>query len=97
MEFLIKRTDGEWFDLHKNQLADTLRPASGQTKITAGQGDHCVEIDGVTIHFSIEDVGIQVRFENTNIKLENAEQIVQDILQNIEDKTHQKGEIVFLG
>ena len=97
MEFLIKCTDGEWFDLHKNQLADTLRPTSGQIKIIAGRGDHCIEIEGTEIFFSIEDVGIQVTFENIGITPENAQQIVQSILQNIEEKTHQKGHIVYLG
>jgi hypothetical protein len=97
MEFLIRRIDGEWFDFHKNQMGEILRPASSQTRIITGQGDHRIEVEGAEISFSIEDVGIQITFEKASIKPERAEQIVQEILQNIENKTKQKGKIVFFG
>ena len=32
MEFLIKRKDGDWFDLHRDQFDETLRPSSYLSK-----------------------------------------------------------------
>ena len=63
MEFLIKRKDGDWFDLHRDQFDETLRPSSYLSKRVSGVGDHRIEFDGCEVLFSYEEPGILVSFE----------------------------------
>ncbi len=92
-EFLIRRTDGEWFDLHRDDFAGTLRPSSFPSHKVEGWGDHRISVEGVEISFSYEDPGVQVSFEG-ELPVEKCETIVNEILANIEEVTGQKGRIV---
>jgi hypothetical protein len=64
LEFLIKRTDGDWFDLRHEHLKEVLRPTSYSSKPIEGCGDHRIEVEGCEVSFSYEDPGIQVCFES---------------------------------
>jgi|SRR5215208_6152231 len=94
MEFLIKRTDGEWFDLRKDRFNEILRPTSMLSKTIQGWGDHRIEVLGCAVAFSYEDVGIQVSFEGKDIPETRAEEIVEEICRNIEEATHQRGRVM---
>lgn len=96
MEYLIKRTDGEWFDFHKNRFEEILRPRSFPSITIVGWGNHRIEVAGCEISFSFEDPGIQVIVENINIPAEQIEQLVQEICQNIAEKTGQQGIVISL-
>jgi hypothetical protein len=94
IEFLIKRTDGDWFDLHKSRFAEVLRPSSFPSRPIEGWGDHRIEIRGCPVSFSYEGPGIQVCFEGNAITEAEASQIVGEIAQSITKATSQKGEVV---
>jgi hypothetical protein len=93
MDFLIRRTDGEWFDLHYEQMPAVLKPASFASRPVEGWGDHRIEVEGVHVSFSDEDPGIQVSFEG-EIDETKARQIVEEILASIETSTGQRGKVV---
>jgi len=91
MEFLIRRTDGEWFDGVDRDK--TLRPNSFGSKVIKGWGDHRIEVQGVEVSFSYEDPGWQIVFEGP-IEATMARQIVQEIAGNITAATGQGSRIV---
>ena len=75
-EYLIKRTDGEWFDL-RGRLAEALRPSSFASERVTGWGDWRIHTNGVEISFSYEDPGIQVVFED-DLPRDVADQIAEE-------------------
>ena len=93
LEFLIRRTDGEWFDLHQEKFASALKPNSLKSKVVAGWGDHRISVDGCEISFSYEDPGIQICIEN-DIDETKAQLIVDEILENITRVTGQEGRVI---
>ena len=48
-EYLIRRTDGDWFDLHSSQYADVLRQNSVPSRAVVGWGDQRIEVLGCEI------------------------------------------------
>ena len=97
MEFLIRRTDGEWFDLPWNRRSEILRPNSFASRPIEGWGNHRIEVSGCEVSFSDEDPGIQVSFETGEISVETAEQIVKEISENITRVTGQGARVIALG
>lgn len=93
-EFLIKRTDGDWFDLPFDCYSDVLHPKSLPSKRVEGWGEYRILIAGCEIAFSYEDPGIQVSFECENLSEELATKIVEEICANIIEITGQKGQVV---
>ena len=96
MEFLIKRTDGEWFSLHQKHFIQVLRPKSIQSKPTEGWGDHRITLPNGKMAFSFEEPGLQVVFEEYSGTKEEAIQILNEILKNIEASTGEHGKIIEL-
>ena len=96
MEFLIRRVDGDWFSLPAGRWAEIVRPTSFASRTLASENAHCIEVLGCEISFSDEDPGILVAFESGNIPSEIAEQIVNEICQNIVKATGQEGKVVLL-
>jgi hypothetical protein len=94
MEFLIKRTDGDWFDLHKTRFVEVLRPLSYASKPVQGWGDHRIEVSSCPISFSFEDPGIQVCFEGSNLSQDDAVKVVNEIADNIMKATGQQARVV---
>ena len=93
-EYLIRRTDGEWFDLPIDKLPTVLRPTSVLSEPIKGPGDFRIRILDAEVSFSYEDPGIQVSFESGTLSDVQTGQIVQEILTSITALTGQKGRIV---
>lgn len=93
MEYLIRRTDGEWFDLGPDQYDSALRPSSIPSRRVEGWGDYRIEVGGVEVSFSYEDPGIQVCFEG-DVAESVADAVVAEVLANITATTGQEGRIV---
>ena len=87
--------DGNWFNLHRDSFAEVLKPKSFDSQRLSGWGDHRIETEGVEISFSYEDPGIQVMFEG-DLPEALATQIVEEIRENIETATNQKGYVISL-
>ena len=96
MEFLIKRTDGEWFSLHKNHFQEVLKPKHPRTESCQGNGDHCIQLPNGQIAFAFEDPGLHIIFEKYEGTREEAVRIVTEILENLTAFSGEKGEIVEL-
>jgi len=95
IEFLIRRTDGDWWDLPPpGDLPEILKPRSVPSQPTPGWGTHRIRIPNGEIAFSDEDPGIQVTFEDYSGSEGNAMRIVREVLANLESATGQRGEIV---
>lgn len=93
-EFLIQRTDGEWFDISFDRYPVILCPIDIESRQAEGWGSHRIEIEGEEISFSDEDPGFHVVFETGKLSCERAEQIVNEIGRNIEETTGQQTRIV---
>ena len=93
MEYLIRRTDGEWFDLAPDQYDAALRPSSLASRRVEGWGDHRIEVGGVEVSFSYEDPGIQVTFKG-ELPERVAEVVIAEVLANLMSLTGQEGRIV---
>jgi len=96
LEYLIRRTDGEWFVFPYGQYPEILRPIRIPAKHIEGWGSHRNEVEGEEISFSDEDPGFQIGFETGKLREERADQIVAEICENIEAKTGQLTRIVKL-
>jgi hypothetical protein len=94
MEFLIKRTDGEWFDLPRSRFKDVLRPTSIPSRPIQGWGDHRILIEDSEVSFSDEDPGIQVVFETGTFSAEAARRVVNEIAANITAATGQQSRVI---
>lgn len=91
-EFLITRSDGNTFDLHKSKFVDVLRPSSFPSKPIKGKGEHRIEVSGCEISFTYEDPGILIRFEGAGLPDEEEEQIADEIAASITKSTGKKVE-----
>ena len=91
IEFLIRLTDGDWFDFAPG--ADPYRPVSIPFQRVEGWGDGRIEIDGCRISFSSEDPGVQVSFEG-QIHERRAADIAEEIRQRIEQVSGQMAEAI---
>lgn len=96
MEFLIKRTDGEWFSLHKDHFQKVLKPKHPRTEPCQGIGDHCIQLPNGQIAFTFEDPGLHIIFEKYEGTREEAIRIVREILENLTVFSGEKGKIVEL-
>ena len=96
MEFLIRRTDGEWFSLHKDHFQEVLKPKRPPTAPCPGNGDHCIELPNGQVAFAFEDHGLHIIFERYEGTREEAIRIVKEILENLTAFSGEKGKIVEL-
>lgn len=94
LEYLIRRTDEEWFLIHTNHYEKILRPQTFPAKTIEGWGDHRIETTGCEIGFSFEDPGVQLVVDRITITPDQVAQIVQEIARNIEDITGQQTKII---
>jgi hypothetical protein len=94
MEFLIRSTDGEWFNLKREQFQEAFLPASYPAQPIPGWGDYRIEIAGCQISFSDEDPGIQVCFEGDVFSDEEAAKIVAEISGQISKITGQASRVI---
>ncbi|MBD2248648.1 hypothetical protein [Nostoc sp. FACHB-888] len=96
MDFLIKQTDDDWFNLPSKLFPEALHPNSVPSRSISGWGDYRIEVMECEIAFSFESPGIQVIFGNNNIPEALAQQLVEEICQNITTVTGQSGEVIWL-
>ena len=94
LEYLLRRTDHEWFSFPFAQYPEILRPARTPSKQIAGWGSNRIEVEGEDISFSDEDPGFQVVFETGILPEERADQLVYEICENIEARTGQIAKMV---
>ena len=91
MEYLIRRTDGDWFDLHADRHADVfLRVGSDDTQVP-DSGDFCFKRDGVEVQVNGEIAGLHIIIEPV-IDDHLADQWLNEFLQRLQNVTNQKGE-----
>jgi hypothetical protein len=95
-EYLIFRTDAEWFDFPYDKYPEILRPIRTPSRRIEGWGSNRIEVGGEQVSFSDEDPGFQVAFETGILSEERADQIVAEFCENIEAQTRQKTRIVKL-
>ena len=96
MEFLIKRTDGAWFSVHRNHFNEVLRPKTIRSTPSPGWGDYRISIPNGEIAFSFEEQGLQIMFEKYSGTKEEAVTIIKEILVNIRSLTGERGVIIDL-
>jgi len=95
VEYLIRRTDGEWFDLHRDDYDDVfLRPESEDAQV-AGVGDYRFCREGIEIAVNYEDSGLHIILESDAV-VERFDSWLCGILKRLETKTGQSGELVWL-
>jgi hypothetical protein len=95
-EFIVKRTDGDWFNLHASRFEEVLRPRSFPSRRISGWGDHRIEVEACEESFSYEDPGIHICFQTGVIDDAKAGRIVQEICENIVKSTGQQGKVIAL-
>ena len=95
-EYLLKRIDGEWFDVGPKNFERTLVPQSLPWSVTEGQGDFRIAVRNCEIVFSHEDSGIQVVFESDKFSPEEEVSLLSEILANIKKATGQQGKLIEL-
>ena len=91
IEFLVKRTDGDWFDLPVGSNA--YRPKTVPFEPTGPDEEGPIMIGGCEVSFSYEDPGIQISFDG-EIADELAERVASEVLERIREITGQEGEVI---
>lgn len=94
IEFLIRRDDGEWFDIDYGRLDEMLHPNSVEWQRVDGWGIFRIRVGDGEISFSDEDPGIQVAFESGMIDHESARRIIEEVAANISAVTGQAARVV---
>ena len=95
IEYMIRTCDGNWFDLHRNQLEAVLKPSSFASRPIEGWGHHRIDCEGAAISFSYEDPEIQICFES-GITEQTAKQIVEETRESMQEHTNLKGHVMSL-
>lgn len=94
-EYLIKRTDGYWFNVHRDDYERTLAPKSLPWRVISDSGfEYCIEISGCEVSFSYEDPGILVAFEDEVFSAEEELKLVKEILENLTLLKGEVGEVI---
>ena len=95
LEFLICRTDGKWIDLDFDRYPEVFHPSSIAYERIIGWGCHRIRVGTVEISISDEDPGYQISFAD-GIDPDVAAGIVEEMRQNLEAVTGQRGRVVEL-
>ncbi len=88
IEYLLKRTDGDWFDT--GDMSAVCRPSTIAFETIDGWGDARIRIGACDVAFSYEDPGIQISFEG-KIDPDLAKQVAEEVLQRIIAGSGQQG------
>lgn len=97
LEYLIKRTDDEqeWFNLPSVLWATYLCPKTIASQPVDADADYSIEVEGKRIEFNYEVFAMHVTVAGEMPETQ-ARQILAEILNNIEQVTGQRGQIVEL-
>jgi hypothetical protein len=96
-EFLIRRTDGSWFDILPHEYPETLHPNSMPSQPSPRAEGYGINVEGCEVTFAYEAPGIRVVFEGGELAEELTRQIVLEVCTNITSLTGQAGEVVPVG
>jgi hypothetical protein len=91
IEFLLKRTDGDWFDLPVGSNA--YRPKTVPFEPTGRDEEDPILIGECEVSFSYEDPGILICFDG-DIADDLAERVASEVLERIREITGQEGELI---
>ena len=91
IEYLLKRTDGDWFRI--GDFKAVCQPRTIPFEQVDGWGNARIRIGSCEVAFSDEIAGIQVSFEG-EIAEQLARQVVAEVLERITATSGQTGEIV---
>ena len=89
IEYLLKRTDGDWFDVG-GDIKTACQPISVPFERIEGWGDARIRVGSCDIAFSYEDPGIQVSFEG-EIDPDLAHKVVAEVLERITRASGESG------
>ncbi len=92
-EFLIRRTDGEWFDLHRDQFESVFQVDAQPSRSINGPGDHCVAIGDTRISISYEDPGLHLVFEGS-LSYSEAAALAEEFRERVCEATGQSGRVL---
>ena len=95
IEYIIKRTDGEWFNLNISLYPKVFSSKKYNLKPTQGIGDYCLSFNDKLIEISYEYPGLQFAFKN-NFDKNIAKELINEFFKNITQAMGQKGEILQL-
>ena len=94
-EYLIRRTDGEWFDLHRDAYGSVfLRPKTDDRQVE-GHGDYRFIRDGVEIEVNYEDPGLHIIVED-DAPSTKVESWLCEFVERLESVTGQDAELRWL-
>ncbi len=93
-EFLINCADEDWA-LPFAKWEEVFRPNTVAFKRLPGVQNR-IEVEGVPIYFADESPGIQICIEG-ELPDETARRIVDDVLENLQRLTGQRGQVIDLG
>src|SRR4051812_29411360 len=96
LEFLIRSTTGECFNLSNDLFQDIFRMLSIPSTPIKAEGDFTIEVVGSKINFTNEDIGIYITFEGDQLSKRQAFQLLKEIKDNIKKLTGQKVEVIQL-
>lgn len=94
IEFLIRRDDGEWFDIDYGRVDEMLHPNSVAWQRIDGWGTYRIRVLDAEVSFSDEDPGILVVFESGTVDHATAEKLVREIATNVTLVTGQASRVV---
>ena len=94
LEYLICCSTTEWW--LAVDMPRVLCPRTVPSEPCTGSGNHRIRTNGAEVSFSHEDPGWQVSFEGPSLDPAACRLIVDEVLQNLENATGQRGRIVEL-
>jgi hypothetical protein len=93
-EYIVRRVDDDWFDIPYDRLGEVFRPARTPSTPVEGSNGFRILVEGEQVSFSDEETGIVVRFETGDIDMCRADEIAEEIRQNIEAVTGQPARLI---
>lgn len=95
-QYLIRRNDDDWFDLHVDDFPRAFRVTVVGTEPITGPAEYCLRTPGgATIDITYEDPGLHVCISH-DLDEAIADAIVEELLANVMTTTGQPGRIVKL-
>lgn len=98
-EFLIRSDDGEWYTYPEGSGGEVFHPREHAFTVVEGTlGGYAIEINGCTVEFSNEMVGIQVIMRSDCTMDDPAAlALVIDIMRTVESVTGQPSQVLQVG
>lgn len=95
-EYIIRKTDGEEFDIPYSRWGEVYRPNSVESIIVEGSGLVRFRLLDCAVAFYPEMPGTHIVFECKSTEQEVADRLVKEFLANAEKFTGESGQIIEL-